>query len=273
MFDWLKRRDKNQKLPEYSAAGKMPSRGVPCGLSEQEAKEAFSRRRDSFERWLCEPPRRPQPESQLFVEILNHNREAFVTIERSAGSHCLVVFSSRVRAAEYMRTLLPSESVNYLSSSPLELVTLLRDAREVGIDGFTLDRCPRCDTFNVISNASTITIDDIITCWSVVKAMELARLELHLTYAQACARAQQFYSARDVLLEAAAHVSLEDPRLHWSLGQVAVALYDDELLREVKSFLRFFELKSWEGRLDRIAESRSLDLDFVGDAGEKFGSY
>jgi hypothetical protein len=37
VFDWLKRRSKNQKMPKYSAAGKMPSRGVPSGLSEQEA--------------------------------------------------------------------------------------------------------------------------------------------------------------------------------------------------------------------------------------------
>ena len=109
------------------------------------------------------------------------------------------------------------DSLQFIVERCVHWVTLLRDAREVGIDGFTLDRCPRCDTFNVITNASTITIDDIITCWSVVKAMELARLELYLTYAQDCARAQQFYSARDVLLEAAAHVSLEDPRLHWSL--------------------------------------------------------
>jgi hypothetical protein len=76
-----------------------------------------------------------------------------------------------------------------------------------------------------------------------------------------------------VLLDAAAHVSLEeDPRLHLSLGQVAAALYDDELFREAKSFLRFFELNSWERQRDLIAESRSLDLDFVGAGGDKFRS-
>jgi len=266
VFDWLKRRNKHQKLPEYPGAAKMPSKGVPSGLPER---EAFSARLDWYERWLCEPPRRPQPERPLFVEILNPHRQEFATIERSPGSHCLVVFSSPVRAAEYVRTLLPSEAVNYLSSSPLELVALLRDGRKIGIDEFALDRCPRCDTFSVIRNTATITTDDIITCWSVVKAMELARMEGHLTYAQACSRAEQFYTARDVLLEAAAHVSLEDPRLHMWLGQVAVALYDDELFRQAKSFLQFFELKSWERRLDLVAESRSLHLDFVGMHGQE----
>ncbi len=88
-------------------------------------------------------------------------------------------------------------------------------------------------------------------------------MEQFLNYAQIAARAQQFYTARDVLLEAAAHVSLEDPRLHWSLGQVAVALYDSQLLHEAKAFLRFFKLKSWEHRLDQLAESRWSDYDFL----------
>jgi hypothetical protein len=107
------------------------------------------------------------------------------------------------------------------------------------------------------------TTDDVVNCWSVFKSTELARLELFLDYAQAAARAQQFYTARDVLLEAAAHVSVEDPRLHLSLGQVAVALYDSELLHEAKTFLRFFELKSWERRFDQITQSRRSDYDFL----------
>src|SRR5262249_29180575 len=96
-------------------------------------------------------------------------------------------------------------------------------------------------------------------------SMELARLEQFLNYAQAAARAQQFYTARDVLFEAAAHVSVEDPRLHLSLGQVALALYDSELLHEVKTFLRFFKLKSWERRLNQMAQSPSSDYDFLVD--------
>jgi len=64
--------------------------------------------------------------------------------------------------------------------------------------------------------------------------MELALLEQFLTYAQVAARAEQFYTARDVLLEGTAHVSVEDPRLHLSLGNIAVALYDSQLLDEAK---------------------------------------
>lgn len=138
---------------------------------------------------------------------------------------------------------------------------MFRDLREVGIDEFNLDRCPRCEAFCAISTASMTTTDDVINCWSIVKSIELARLEEFLNYAQSAARAEQFYAARDVLLEAAAHVSIEDPRLHLSLGHVALALYDSDLRHEAKTFLRFFKLKEWERRLD--AQSRWSNYDFL----------
>jgi hypothetical protein len=69
------------------------------------------------------------------------------------------------------------------------------------------------------------------------------------SHAQAAARAEQFYTARDVLLEAAAHDSIEDPRLHLSLGHVAPALYDSDLRHEAKTFLRFFKLKEWGAKI------------------------
>lgn len=262
MFDWLRHRGKNETIPEYSGAREIPSRGVPEHRSKQEATESFSARCDSIQRWLCESPRRPQVESPLFVEILTDNSQSVLTIERTNGSHCMPVFSSPFRAADYVRTLVASgPPVAYLSSSPVELLTMFRDLRQVGIDEFTLDRCPRCETFCTIQTSSMATTDDVINCWSVSKSIKLARMELFLNYAQAAARAEQFYTARDVLLEAAAHVSVEDPRLHLSLGQIALALYDSDLRHEAKTFLRFFKLKEWERRLD--AQSRWSDHDFL----------
>ena len=165
MFDWLRGRSKNQTMPEYSRAREMPSRGVPSGSSEQEANAAFSARCDSIQSWLCESPRRPQIESPLFVEILMDNSQSVLTIERTKGSHCMPVFTSPFRAADYVRTLLASGSpVAYLSSSPRELLAMFRDLRQVGIDEFTLDRCPRCEAFCAISTASMTTTDDVINC-------------------------------------------------------------------------------------------------------------
>ncbi len=264
MFDWLRHRSKNQTMPVYSGVREMPSRGVPCNRSDPEAREAFSARCDSIQHWLCESPRRPKVESPLFVEIVTDNSQGVLTIERTKGSHCMPVFSSPFRATDYVRTLLAAgPPIAYLSSSPFELLGMCRDLKQVGVDQFTLDRCPRCEVYCSISTAAMTTTDDLINCWSMVKSIELARLEQSLYYAQAAARAQQFYTARDVLFEAAAHISIEDPRLHLSLGQVAVALYDSQLLHEAKSFLRFFKLQSWERRLDQIARSRRADYDFL----------
>ena len=242
----------------------MPSKGVPCHRLDQQTNEAFSARCNTIQHWLCESPRRPHVESPLFTEIVTSDSQSVVTIERTKDSHCMPVFTSAYRAADYVRTLLASgPPIAYLSSSPLELLAMCRDLRQVGIDEFTLDRCPRCEVFCAISTASMTTTDDIINCWSICKSIQLARLEHFLNYAQAAARAEQFYTARDVLLEAAAHVSVEDPRLHWALGQVAMALYDSELLHEVKNFLRFFKLTSWERRLDQTPRSRWSTYDFL----------
>lgn len=155
MFDWLKRRTKNQTLPEYSGSREMPSRGVPSRRSEQEANEAFSARCDSIQRWLCESPRRPQVQSPFFVEILTGDSQSVLTMERTKGSYCMPIFSSAFRAADYVRTLLASDATHtYLSSSPTELLSMLRDLRQVGIEEFVLDRCPRCEDFCAISIAS-----------------------------------------------------------------------------------------------------------------------
>src|SRR4030095_9209295 len=107
-------------------------------------------------RWLCESPRRPEVESPLFVEILDIKQQSFPIIENPEdGSRCLPVFSTPFRAADYNRTLLDSSrSNNYLSSSPLELVKMLQDLRELGVEKFVLDRCTRCDMFCAIHSAS-----------------------------------------------------------------------------------------------------------------------
>ena len=251
-------------MPEYSALRKTPTRGLPFDLKEQESSQQHSDRHDEIERWLCEPPRRPEVDSPLFVTILDIKQQSFPTIENPEdGSRCLPVFSSPFRAADYARTLLdPSSSVNYLSSSPNELVRMLHDFRELAVEKFVLDRCPRCNVYCAIHSASITTADKAIECWSVFKATELVRLDLYLIHAQRAARNGDLFTARDVLLETAAHVSFEDPRVHVLLGQVAAALYDRELLREVKAFLQFFKLNSWERKLDAVVQSGSLDFEF-----------
>ena len=62
-------------------------------------------------------------------------------------------------------------------------------------------------------------------------------------------------SARDVALESVGHVSLEDPRPHLLLGELAVALRDRTLLQEAQNFLRFFKHESWAQKLAVTVQS------------------
>ncbi|HXU34644.1 MAG TPA: hypothetical protein VN851_29045 [Thermoanaerobaculia bacterium] len=174
------------------------------------------------------------------------------------------IFSTPFRAADYIRVLLGSgPAVKYLSSSSLELVAMLRDLRGMGIEQFALDRCPRCNIFTAIDSASITTAEAAIDCWTIFKATELARLDLYLSHALRIARAGELDAAREVALETVAHVSLEDPRAHLLLGQIAVALQDRPLLREARAFLQFLQLTSWERKLDEAVRTGSPDFEFA----------
>ena len=265
MLNWFTRGRSRDTLPEYAAIRRTPSRGLPSDLAEREASQAFDAQREAIERSLREPPRRPQEQSPLFVELLAASQEGVVTMTLpDRESPCLPIFSTPFRADDYIRTLLAhGPAVKHLSSNPLQLVRMLRDLRAMGIEHFALDRCPRCSIFTTISCASITTADDAINCWSIWKATELARLDLYLGHAQASARVGELEAAREVVLETIAHVSLEDPRAHLLLGQIAVALHDRRVLREAKAFLQFFKLNSWERRLDEADRSGAPDFEFT----------
>ena len=62
------------------------------------------------------------------------------------------------------------------------------------------------------------------------------------------------------------HVSLEDPRAHFLLGQLAVALRDRKLLEESKAFLQFFQLEMWEQKLDEVLKTCEPDFEWEPDA-------
>jgi hypothetical protein len=259
VLSWLRRRKTADALPAYSRVRLIPTRGLPAELAEKEESGEHLARREAIARSLRDPSRRPPLDSPLFVALLSAQEAGVLTINLpQKGASCLPIFSSPIRAADYVGTLLASgPSVKYLSSSPRQLVDMLRDLRGSGIEQFTLDRCPRCDIFTTFGSASVTTAERALDSWSIFKAGELARLDLYLSHAWVSARAGQLDVARDVALETVAHVSLEDPRAHLLLGQIAVALRDHELLREAKSFLQFLKLGPWERKLDEAVRSGS----------------
>lgn len=265
MLDWLKRQWSRERLAEYTAIRNIPNRGLPPDLSEQEMSPAFMTQCKEIERSLHEPAQRPQADKPLFVELFLNDGARVLTLNRpDDGTPCLLVFSTPFRATDYANAQFNGGSaVTYLSSSPAELAIMLRDLRRRGIEQFALDCCPRCDVFTVFGSASVKTADDAINIWAISKAIELARRDLYLNYALVAARAGKLDRAREVLLESVAHVSYEDPRTHYLLGQIAVALRDRTLLREARAFLRHFQLESWERRLDAAIRSGSPDFALV----------
>jgi len=218
--------------------------------------------RDAIERTLLEPPRRPSEDAPLFTTLIATNKRGIVTMNLpESGGQCVPVFSAPVRAADYVEVCLArGPSVQYLVSSPIGLLAMLRDLRATRCEFVALDRCPRCAMFMSTATTSLQNPADLILLWCVVKATQLARLELYVGYALKSAQAGLFEIARQVAYETVAHVGLEDPRPHLLLGQLAVVFGDQATLREAKAFLHLLRFDAWERKLDQDAASGSLDF-------------
>jgi hypothetical protein len=85
--------------------------------------------------------------------------------------------------------------------------------------------------------------------------IEILRAALYEAYALGLARRGQFEAARAVALETVAHVTMDRAQPHFLLGQLAVSLGDQTLLREAKTFLRVFGFTEWEGKLVDVVRS------------------
>jgi hypothetical protein len=262
MLNWRLRR-KKRELSGYSRLRSIPNRQLPRDLVDQECSVACTAGRDAIQRMLLEPPRRPLDDAPLFTTLLSMNKRGVVTLTLpDSGGQCVLVFTAPVRAADYVDVLLPrGPSVQYFVSSPDGLFSLLSNSKATGIEFVTLDRCPRCAVIMSTDTSSIHTASDLITLWSIVKSTQVSRLELYLDYALKFARAGLFEIAREVAIETVGHVSMEDPRPHLLLGQVAVALSDDTLFREAKTFLRLLKFDAWERKLDQDALSGALDFE------------
>lgn len=263
MLDWLTGKRKRKQFPEYSALRSTPTRGLPRDLTEAEDSESYATSQENLRCELRKPPFRPLDDQPLFMEFLEANGTGVVYITLpDDGGRCLPVFSTPLRAFDYVRTLLSTgPAVRYLHSSPLQLATMLHDIEAIGIKTLALDRCPRCSIFTHVGTSSLKTSDDLIGIWAIFKGTQLARGNLYFSYALGAAREGRIEIARDVALETVGHVDLEDPRPHLLLGQLAVKLRDQELLHDAREFLRFLKLDRWERKLDQVVQSGSPDFE------------
>jgi hypothetical protein len=261
MLKWLFRHKKTEELPHYSALKATPTRCLlPPEVRENEESQSFNARRETLEQALLNPDQRLPIEAPLFTELLADEGIVTITLPND-GAHCMPVFSTAFRAADYIRTLMnQGPRAKYLSSSPLQFVHMLRDLEGSGIERLTLDRCPRCSIITVIDSSAIKVPDDAVRIWAIIKSGELARAELYFTHALEYAQTGFLELARDVALEAVGHVTMEDPHLHLLLGEVAIGLGDRRLLGEAKTFLDFFNFEQCRRKLSQVEESGAPDF-------------
>jgi hypothetical protein len=257
-------------LPHYSRLKTNAGLELPPDLEARERSDAFTARRKRFQHEILDTTKRPPDDSPLFtVLLIEDGRPVTISVPEGSGQ-CLLVFSTRVHADDYVRTLLPSAPrLHYDCTTPAQLVGLLRTLREVGVDSFAVDQCPRCSILAAVSSDSMRAAADIVNIWGMRRAFELAWTELYVAYALESARSGRLEVARDVALESVGHVTMEDPRPHLLLGQVAVVVGDRTLLLEAKAFLRFFRFVPWEQKLDEIERSGLADFTDPGERGSK----
>lgn len=261
MFDWLIGA-KRKEIPEYSLLRLVPSRPLPSKLAEDEDGDAFKARCDEIEEQLMQPHRRPPDDKALFTTLGNASA-GLLTITVNERQ-VLPVFSTPFRAADYRQNLAGlGRSLTYLLSSPQQIVGMFRDIEATPIESYCLDRCPRCNIFSACSTKSTNSVRDLLMVWGIHKSTERARADLYFQYALDVARSGSLEIARDVALETIGHVSAQDPRPHLLLGQIAVRLKERRLLREAMAFLRFFQMGSWEQKLDEAARLGSTNFETV----------
>jgi hypothetical protein len=246
----------SMEVPHYSR----PPHGVPEELGQQVQSEGFSTRRATIERELLESASPTASSRPLLITFLID--DGVVTIpKRAAGGPCLPAFSTPLAAADYEQTLLRAgPRVRYLASTPTQFVQMLHGLEAAGVESFTIDRCPRCPIFVCFESAAIESAEDVVKLWANGRATVLAMADSYHAYSLQAARAGRLELARDVSLDAVSYVTLEDPRFHLLLGQIAAALRDAVLLAEAKAFLRFLELPRWEQKLAQAEKSGTPDF-------------
>lgn len=262
MLEWLRGERRPEGLPEYSAIRSTPTRGLPSELVATEGGEKFAARQQALSDELCGSPHRPPDDEPLLIAFMDEKRTGFLTVNGpDDGQRCVPVFSASWRAADYRRVLFSSRpAILECPLTPEGFIKILRDLNGIGVSTFAIDRCPRCTIFPAFGGSSMRTPGDVIRVWAIHKAAEILRAELYLAYASELARRGRLDAARDVALETVGHVTMENPRAHFLLGQLAVGLDDRPLLREAATCLRAFGFEQWMDKLGRVVRSGSPDF-------------
>ena len=245
-------------FPTYTLLWSVSTRKVRADLARLEKSPKQDELRGAFERGILASRLLPTVDDQI-LNIFVRGADSIALVIPSpdeSASRCIPVFTERWRAMDYVLTLHPRErDLRVAVMSAAEFVATLRDLEKNGSFTFAIDRCPRCDGFLTYETSMADTPGHFIRMMVVQKAAEMAQRHLYWTYALTKAHGAQFEVARDVALEIVAHVTMADPNTHLLLGQVGIALGDDQLVREAHTFLRFFQNDAMDKKLELDEEA------------------
>jgi len=248
-------------FPLYTQLKKIPSRGLPTDLRKMEDSADHRTRQDMFEMELANSSLLPKPDAPTLTVFVTGGSN-LVAEPLGDDAMCVHVFSERWRAVDYARTKLANEpGLSFAVMSANGFVDMLRDCEKSGSVSFTIDCCPRCNNFTPYESALADDGAYLVQMIGVQKSTEMARRHLYYHYALQKARMGHHVAARDVLLESVGHVTMSDPDTHLLLGQIGLALSDDELVREAHEYLRFFGSGAWDRKLEQVELSGRADFE------------
>jgi hypothetical protein len=249
-------------FPLYTQLREIPRRGLPADLVKMEKSAEHLTRQDAFEMELSTSELLPAADAPaLTIFVTGGANLLTLPIPDDETLTCIPLFSERWRAVDYARTRFGDRSdVSFAVMSAGGFVSTLRDVEKVGQFAFTIDCCPRCDDFIHYESGLADDPDYLIRMIGVHKATELARRHLYYHYALKKAMMGHHAMAREVLLESVGHVTMADPDTHLLLGQLGLALGDDELVREAHEYLRFFGSGAWDRKLEAVEYAGKPDF-------------
>lgn len=167
--------------PRYSRFSEVVEKELPPQVETWEASEDFANTCETVARTLIAAGKRKRPGHNFFVSALLPMNQGIVSVQTRDGAmrRCAVFFSSVTRMADYAQLLLGGIDLAEVQFTAEEFVESMRTLESGGIQYFTLDRCPRCWNFAVASTRSIRTVDDAVTHFSFVKAVEYARADYY----------------------------------------------------------------------------------------------
>lgn len=257
---WFGKKSKDE-IPLYSDLRQRPTRPLPAALCEREQHPGERARREEIHQRLTEQLRQSNPDQPLLTGLVLATGGVVTIPIPEKGTHCLPVFTSPYRAADYVQTLMPAEPrIQYLASNAEQCLRMLSDLKQAGINGVVVDRCPRCDIFVSVATHSIQAVNDVQFILATAVASNLHRAGLYFEYALEQARNGLLAEAREVALEAIGHTTFEDSRLHFLLGLLAIKQKDRKLLQEVKTFLTFLGGQDELENLARMDRTGTADF-------------